>query len=51
MKKETLKKIIIENIEFINEVQSYSRDYVLEPNGNYVITGIRRGGKSFFVGK
>jgi predicted AAA+ superfamily ATPase len=49
MKKETLKKIIIENIDFINDVQSYSRDYVLEPNGNYVITGIRRGGKSFLL--
>ena len=40
---------MIDNVDFINGTSVVKRDYELEPSGNYVITGIRRGGKSFLL--
>lgn len=47
MDKITLKKIIVENHEFILNLKLISRKESLEPAANYVFCGIRRCGKSF----
>jgi uncharacterized protein len=47
MKKEILKKIIVENIEFIQNISIIERDIKIDYNANYVFCGIRRCGKSF----
>jgi uncharacterized protein len=49
MDKEVIKRIILENDEFIRKVQVKKRDYELDPAANFVICGIRRCGKSFLL--
>ncbi len=49
MNKDIIKQIIIENQERIPELHVFSRDYVFEPEGNYVITGQRRTGKTYLM--
>ena len=44
-----LKKIIIEYQNFLNEIKVYKRDYQIDTNANYVITGVRRSGKTWFL--
>ena len=43
------KKIIIEYQEFIKNIDVITRDYRIEPQLNYVITGVRRAGKTWFL--
>lgn len=47
MNKEIIKQIIIENQEFIKDVNLYERDNKLEKQGNYVLIGARRAGKTY----
>lgn len=47
MNKELLKQIIIENQEFVRDVETFTRNITFEENGNYVLTGPRRAGKTF----
>jgi len=49
MDKVKLKNLIIENQEFLRETDMYFRDYPIEKHANYVFTGSRRAGKSFFM--
>lgn len=49
MDKNVLKKIIVENQEFINNVKVKRRPYTFDPIANYVFCGIRRSGKSFML--
>ncbi len=49
MDKVKLKNLIIENQEFLREADMYFRDYPIEKHANYVFTGSRRAGKSFFM--
>lgn len=49
MDKNVIKKIIIENQEFINNVKVKHRPYTFDPIANYVFCGIRRSGKSFML--
>ena len=44
-----LKKIIIEYQEFIQSTKVTSRDYQIDKRANYVFTGIRRAGKTWFL--
>jgi uncharacterized protein len=45
--KEVLKHIIISNQQFLREIDVESREFTYEPNGNYVIVGPRRVGKTY----
>ena len=47
MEKEILKKIVIENIELIKEIDLFRRNINIDNKANYIICGIRRCGKSF----
>ena len=47
MKKEVIRKIIIENTEFIGEIDLFKRNIEIDGKANYIICGIRRCGKSF----
>ena len=47
--KEIFKKIIINKQEWLKSLQVKEREYSVEPNANYVFTGLRRAGKSFFL--
>ncbi len=47
--KEIIKKIIILNQEYIKNLKVFKRDYKIEKNGNYIITGLRRAGKTWFL--
>lgn len=47
MDKETIKKILIENHEFISRVKLVRRDLFFEETGNYVLVGSRRAGKTY----
>lgn len=47
MNKELLKQIIIENQEFVRDIPLFPRDITFEKEGNYVLTGVRRAGKTF----
>lgn len=47
--KEVFKKIIINKQEWLKSLQLKEREYSVEPNANYVFTGLRRAGKSFFL--
>lgn len=47
--KEIIKSIIIEGQEFIATVKPICRDYEIEENANYVFTGSRRTGKTWFM--
>ena len=49
MNKELLKRIILENQEFIPGVDITARDYSVDPEGNYIIVGPRRAGKTYFL--
>jgi predicted AAA+ superfamily ATPase len=49
MDRGVIKKIIIENHEFINSVEVKHRPYLSDPLANYVFCGIRRAGKSFLL--
>ena len=44
-----LKEIILEYQSFIKELDVKTRDYQIDPEANYVITGIRRAGKTWFL--
>jgi len=45
--KELIKQIIIENQEFVRDIKLFPRDISFEKQGNYVLTGARRAGKTF----
>ena len=49
MEKNILKKVILENQEFIGTIHPYNRDYRIEKNANYVIVGARRAGKTWYL--
>lgn len=49
MEKNIIKKIILENQERIPGLEIVKRCYTTEPNANYIFTGQRRAGKTFFV--
>ncbi|PIV57765.1 MAG: ATP-binding protein, partial [Bacteroidetes bacterium CG02_land_8_20_14_3_00_31_25] len=49
MEKEKLKKIIIENQQFINDLQIVDREISIEYAANYVFTGPRRAGKTYLM--
>ena len=46
MNKEILKTVIFDQHEVIRNVNIIARRYSLDPNANYVVTGLRRAGKS-----
>jgi len=47
--KELFKKIIVSRQEWLKTVQFFERDTPIESHANYVITGLRRAGKSYFL--
>ncbi|MFZ4548183.1 MAG: ATP-binding protein [Bacteroidales bacterium] len=49
MDKNTIKKIILENQSRISSLQIVKRDYSVEAQANYIFTGQRRVGKTYFV--
>lgn len=49
MKKEILKKLIVESQEFIQKIRLVERQINIEENGNYVFIGQRRTGKTYFM--
>jgi uncharacterized protein len=49
MEKATLKKIILEQQARIPGIKVRERDYVIEANANYIFTGQRRAGKTYFL--
>lgn len=49
MEKSVIKKIILENQQRIPGLEIVKRQYVTEPLANYIFTGQRRAGKTFFV--
>ncbi len=46
---ETLKKIIVEYQQFLGTVELTTRDFTFEPNGKYVMVGVRHAGKSYLL--
>lgn len=46
---ETLKSIIVEGQEMLNEIAPVPRDVSFEPNARYVFVGIRQAGKSYLL--
>ena len=46
---ETLKRIIVEYQQFIGTVRLVERDVSFEPNGKYVMVGVRHAGKSYLL--
>ena len=46
---ETLKRIIVEYQQFIGTVKLVERDVSFEPNGKYVMVGVRHAGKSYLL--
>jgi len=49
MEKNILKKVILENQEFINTIHPVKREYKIEKNANHVIIGARRAGKTWYM--
>lgn len=49
IEKSTIKKIILENQERIPDLKVIKRSYSIEPLANYIFTGQRRAGKTFFM--
>lgn len=49
MDKDILKKIILENQQRIPGLEIVNRDYSPDPAGNYIFTGQRRAGKTYFI--
>lgn len=47
MNKALLKQIIVENQEFVNNVELFKREAAFEEKANYVLVGPRRAGKTF----
>ena len=47
--KESFKKIIIERQEWLKKIKLIKRDLVIENEANYVFTGLRRAGKSYYL--
>lgn len=47
--KDLFKKIIIDKQEWLKSIRTVERDYVIESKANYVFTGLRRAGKSYFL--
>ena len=47
MDKDIIKKIIVENQEFVRDINIFPRKLYIEKSGNYVFTGARRSGKTF----
>lgn len=47
--KESFKKIIIERQEWLKKIKLIKRDVVIENEANYVFTGLRRAGKSYYL--
>lgn len=47
--KDLFKKIIIDKQEWLKSIQTVEREYVVEIKANYVFTGLRRAGKSYFL--
>jgi hypothetical protein len=47
--KDTLKKIILENQNRIPGLEIVKRNYTTDPNANYIFTGQRRVGKTYFL--
>jgi predicted AAA+ superfamily ATPase len=47
--KELFKKIIIEKQEWLRSVKLFHREISIEKDANYVFTGLRRAGKSYFL--
>ena len=46
---EVLKRIIVENQEFVRGVELTERDYGFEEEGRYVLVGLRQAGKSYLM--
>lgn len=44
-----LKQIIVENAEFVTGVDLVRRDFAFEPQGRYVMVGLRQAGKSYLL--
>lgn len=51
MNHNTLKTIILDRIKEIQEFDIVTRKYEMEENGNYILIGLRRAGKSFLLYK
>ena len=51
MNHETLKQIIYDQHTIIQESKIIDRDYSFEENGNYVLIGLRRAGKTTLLYK
>ena len=51
MNHEILKNIVLDQHDVIRNAQIVSRRYSFEPQGNYVLTGLRRAGKSTIMHK
>lgn len=49
MEREIIRKIIIENQEFIADIPLIERPFFFEKKGNYVFVGIRQAGKSYLL--
>lgn len=49
MEKELFKTIIRRNQSLLQKVRLHQRDIFFEPNGNYVLVGVRHGGKSYML--
>jgi predicted AAA+ superfamily ATPase len=47
--KELFKKMIIERQEWLKKIDLFERDIKIESHANYVFTGLRRAGKSYFL--
>lgn len=47
--KDLFKQIIVERQEWIKKIKPVNRDLQLEGNANYILTGLRRAGKSYLM--
>jgi len=51
MNREILKQVIFDQHKIIQNAVIVDREYSFEPNGNYILTGVRRAGKSTMLYK
>lgn len=51
MNHNTLKQVILEQLELIQKAEIIERDYAFEKNVNYILVGLRRAGKSTLLYK